>query len=610
MIQCPSSLKLEIMDVATLEKLTPLTPSFGAFDVTLPAQMILGGNIGTVIPEKGNEIYHGNWHFCRGGQFCNPFIDTNTGLLTASIEESKATDFSERAVFNQSFVIPEEGLFQMIAHVQFYLDIDANGDRGKFLYDAASAITSVAKTQSTEPSDSSNASTSSGLIMGIIFSLVAVIGISVAIIIYQRKKKHQKWTSNPPAPLISPFANPRASVISPFDEPNSSSDYSQDITKLSNSFGRPSSQQRKQQQYRPSSQSSDGPTELLGSDWNSSQSMISTSMAHQSPYSLMDSSPSSMKYRHAFGTTNIDSSKIQLLEVIGSGSFGEVWKGIYSGSDIAVKRLHTYIPEAETDTFINEIRLIMGLRHPNIIQFIGTSEIPGFGLSAVTEYMAQGDLTSVLKRSRDSELLPMTWEGTKIHIALGIALGLAYLHGLDRPVIHRDLKSRNILISDSYQAKLTDFGLSRCVSTSSTMTVVGSNLWLAPEMIRGEKFTEKADVFSFGVVLTELDTAQLPYANIMNAPPASNTTTTEQASHHQPRSGLSGIALAHQVAYQNLRPQLSVTCLPKIKALAEWCMHPHPISRPCATEALKLLREVSHELSASSSTSTNHTNTN
>ena len=93
------------------------------------------------------------------------------------------------------------------------------------------------------------------------------------------------------------------------------------------------------------------------------------------------------------------------------------------------------------------------------------------------------------------------------NIALGIARGMAYLHGHQPPVIHRDLKSQNILITKDYQAKIADFGISRTVTQDMTMTRrAGTTRWTAPEVLDGKKYTEKADVYSYSIVLWEMIT--------------------------------------------------------------------------------------------------------
>ena len=275
-----------------------------------------------------------------------------------------------------------------------------------------------------------------------------------------------------------------------------------------------------------------------------------------------------------FRRNNIDSSKLIILDVIGSGSYGEVVRGEYSSSSVAIKRMHSYMPSEEADNFINEIRLLMSLRHPNVVQFIGTSFIDGYGLCAITEFMERGDLTTVLSNiSMNSEF---SWGNLKMSIATDIILSLAYLHGLEPVVMHRDLKSRNVLISQNFTAKISDFGLSRAISTTSTMTCVGSNLWLAPEMIRGEQFSESADIFSFGVMMTELDTGKMPYHDLLG----------------YDGKRMSSIAIAHQVAYKNRRPTMSEDCYSKLDMLANWCMHSDPLKRPSPKSVLKTLRQV------------------
>ena len=90
---------------------------------------------------------------------------------------------------------------------------------------------------------------------------------------------------------------------------------------------------------------------------------------------------------------------------------------------------------------------------------------------------------------------------------------MAYLHSLNPPIIHRDLKSHNLLVSDSWIVKITDFGLSR-VKSFSTMTAAGTPQWSAPEVIRQDIYTEKADVYSFGVIIFELLAREIPYSNL------------------------------------------------------------------------------------------------
>ncbi|EEY53027.1 protein kinase [Phytophthora infestans T30-4] len=118
--------------------------------------------------------------------------------------------------------------------------------------------------------------------------------------------------------------------------------------------------------------------------------------------------------------------------------------------------------------------------------------------------MYGGDLRGLLT-SYHNRHHPVGFDCDKVKIALHVAHALTYLHSLSPVVIHRDLKSRNILLTADLDAKLTDFGISR-ERVDQTMTAgVGTSLWMAPEVLMGERYDDKADIFSFGVVLSELD---------------------------------------------------------------------------------------------------------
>ncbi|EEY58351.1 protein kinase [Phytophthora infestans T30-4] len=147
--------------------------------------------------------------------------------------------------------------------------------------------------------------------------------------------------------------------------------------------------------------------------------------------------------------------------------------------------------------FLTEAKLTSSMDHPRIVTFVGL--------------MDGGDLQSLLNKYEATKH-PVGVDREKATIALHVCHALTYLHSLMHPGIHRDLKSRNILLNQSREAKLTDF----CISNERidrTMTAgVGTSLWMAPEVMLGEKYDVKADVFSFGVVLSELDVHTLPYA--------------------------------------------------------------------------------------------------
>ncbi|POM70358.1 TKL/DRK protein kinase, partial [Phytophthora palmivora] len=157
---------------------------------------------------------------------------------------------------------------------------------------------------------------------------------------------------------------------------------------------------------------------------------------------------------------------------------------------------------SHVNNFLTEIKLMASLDHPCIVQLV--------------EFMDGGDLRALLT-SYDKKHNPVGFDDSKVKIALHVAHALTYLHSLNPVVIHRDLKSRNILLTVDLDAKLTDFGVSR-ERVDHTMTAgVGTSLWMAPEVLMGERYDDKADVFSFGVVLSELDLQVLPYSHAIES---------------------------------------------------------------------------------------------
>ncbi|KAG2621470.1 hypothetical protein PVAP13_3NG241000 [Panicum virgatum] len=198
-------------------------------------------------------------------------------------------------------------------------------------------------------------------------------------------------------------------------------------------------------------------------------------------------------------------------EQIGQGSCGTVYHALWYGSDVAVKVFSKQeYSEDVIQTFRQEVSLMKKLRHPNIILFMGAVTSPQ-RLCIVTEFLPRGSLFRLLQRS-----------GTKldvrrrIHMALDIARGMNYLHHSSSPIIHRDLKSSNLLVDKHWTVKVADFGLSRIKRETflTTKTGKGTPQWMAPEVLRNEPSDEKSDVYSYGVILWELVTQKIPWENL------------------------------------------------------------------------------------------------
>jgi hypothetical protein len=199
-------------------------------------------------------------------------------------------------------------------------------------------------------------------------------------------------------------------------------------------------------------------------------------------------------------------SEIEIIETIGSGSFGEVYAAKLRGQIVAVKKLNARGMKAEhVDAFCNEASLMCQLKHPNLVRFVGAIPQPP-DLCIITEYCARGSLCDILL----DHTIPLTF-GDKLKMSLEAAAGMTYMHKSNPVILHRDLKSDNLLVTGDMQIKVADFGLSRFRSDRKTMTQVGTPMWMAPEVIIGEKYTEKADVYSFGIILWEIMTRMEPY---------------------------------------------------------------------------------------------------
>ncbi|XP_049363810.1 uncharacterized protein LOC125828549 isoform X2 [Solanum verrucosum] len=198
-------------------------------------------------------------------------------------------------------------------------------------------------------------------------------------------------------------------------------------------------------------------------------------------------------------------------EQIGEGSCGTVYHGLWYGSDVAVK---VFTKQEYSDeviySFKQEISLMKRLRHPNILLFMGAVTSPQ-RLCIVTEFLPRGSLFRLLQRNASK----LEWR-RRIHMALDVARGMNYLHHLSPPIVHRDLKSSNLLVDKNWTVKVGDFGLSRLKHETylATRTGKGTPQWMAPEVLRNEPSDEKSDVYSFGVILWELATEKIPWDNL------------------------------------------------------------------------------------------------
>ena len=238
---------------------------------------------------------------------------------------------------------------------------------------------------------------------------------------------------------------------------------------------------------------------------------------------------------------------------IGQGGFGEIYLGNWQGKKVAIKKLtliNLRVGDNNLSKFINEINIISSLRHPNIVLYMGAS-VDKDNYYMISEYLPNGTLFDLLHNnnntnsnnnnknnnnnygeninnnslistnnnsinnfdnySKNSFFLN---DSMKIKIALQIAFVIKYLHS--RKIVHCDLKSPNILIDKNYNIKLGDFGLSRFIGKNSENIKgkIGTPHWMAPEILLGGKYEYHSDIFSYGMILWEILTGDIPYNNI------------------------------------------------------------------------------------------------
>ncbi|TMW55084.1 hypothetical protein Poli38472_013846 [Pythium oligandrum] len=280
--------------------------------------------------------------------------------------------------------------------------------------------------------------------------------------------------------------------------------------------------------------------------------------------------------------------EIQITKMLAKGGFGVIHTATYRGREVAVKQLlqdksrnHSAIK-----SFMDEIRMCSKLDHPKVVEFVGIAWSNLLDIAVVIEYMAGGDLTTALHALPGAN--PRDWYEAsaalkpKSLVALDTIEALVYLHSFESPVIHRDLKARNVLLTADGEAKLSDFGISREMSLDETMTgEIGTVAWIAPEVLQGERYSEKADIYSFGVLLVEMDTCRHPYSKDVDTDDGSQLSS----SHTNTR-------IAMMVSAGVLKPSASRDAPRDLKELIARCVCYEPNDRPTAVEIHFELRKI------------------
>ncbi|GLT84084.1 hypothetical protein SLE2022_023350 [Rubroshorea leprosula] len=262
--------------------------------------------------------------------------------------------------------------------------------------------------------------------------------------------------------------------------------------------------------------------------------------------------------------------------IIGYGASSTVYKCVLKNSrPIAIKRLYNQYAHNLRE-FETELETIGSIRHRNIVSLHGYSLSP-FGNLLFYDYMENGSLWDLLHGP--SKKVKLDWE-TRLKIAVGAAQGLAYLHHDCNPrIIHRDVKSSNILLDENFEAHLSDFGIAKCIPAAKTHAstyILGTIGYIDPEYARTSRLTEKSDVYSFGIVLLEILTGKKAVENESNL--------------HQ----LILSKADDNTVMEAVDPEVSVTCVDlthvrKTFQLALLCTKRHPSERPTMHEVARVL---------------------
>lgn len=266
----------------------------------------------------------------------------------------------------------------------------------------------------------------------------------------------------------------------------------------------------------------------------------------------------------------INISDLQFKDVVGTGASCTVYRGIYKRTPVAIKVMKNFGNQEAKREFNREVAAMMRLRHPNLVLFMGACTEPQ--LAIISEFCAGDTLFRLLHERKDVVLSVKQ----QIKMMKDIAQGMNYLHSLTPPIIHRDLKTLNVLLTeqvagptDPILLKITDFGVSKNLSEPELMTgQTGTCHWMAPEVLSSQPYSLSADVYSYAIVMWEILTRQTPY------------------------KGKNPAQILYSVVNLQERPNQTIIPLSvpgTLRGLMVKCWHQNPEARPTFDEVLTVL---------------------
>lgn len=269
----------------------------------------------------------------------------------------------------------------------------------------------------------------------------------------------------------------------------------------------------------------------------------------------------------------VSPSDLEYFEHIGAGHTSEVFRGLFRGKVVAIKQVNMPAAQMRDEAFAREVAIMCLVRHPNIVSLLGVV-MDSLPMRIIMECCAGGSCFDFLHRQTSVQ---PTW-AQSLKLCQNGAVAMAYLHDFEPVIIHRDLKSLNILLeqpilstADVPCAKVADFGLARALDSAEPLTLgVGTNNWMAPEMFCRKTYDEKVDVYSYGMVLYEIVCRRIPFKG-------------EEA------PALRRLVLAGK------RPDLSHVpsqCPDTIRALIVQCWAQDPSSRPDFEDVADIIKQA------------------
>lgn len=266
----------------------------------------------------------------------------------------------------------------------------------------------------------------------------------------------------------------------------------------------------------------------------------------------------------------VKENQVQFGEQIAVGAVGVVYLGLWQGTLVAVKQvLCPHLDPESRNCLEREVRVNSLLRHPNIVLFMGVIFHSDRSISLLSEYCEKGSLQRLIHDKQFD--LKYTFI---MKFAVDAAQGLAYLHSRSPPIIHRDLKSGNLLVDSSWNLKIADFGMSAVLSNIHQDRAIGTVQYTAPEVLRNERASLCCDVYSLGIVLWEMGARDLPFR------------------------GKNRYELFIGIAEHGMKPdmhkcELRTSC--KYTLLVERCLSFNPEERPSAVDLIEMLHQVIDE---------------